>query len=284
MAMKESDPSVLSERDERLLNYLALIATVLRQQVSAEEEHGKHWWDRFLEPGVLTALVTVLIGGIMGNIIAGKIQTGAKEREFQQAWMKARGDQALLAYKEHLDQERETVKRAYELVGGCISASEDLIDLTRPEFAPRSHVGIEQERDAIRKNYNDHDVEWRRDHLKIQLLVSYYHSQLGQREAINDWEKVQASVTAYMDCARDWYIRHDGKEPPNLIDIENSCKDKKDSFNQSISQFTLRLERARRYAWEGWESPERLRSALEQSINPTLAFTPEHGQQSGNDQ
>jgi hypothetical protein len=253
MAIKESEPPILSERDERLLNYLALIATALRQQVNPEGGHRKNWWERFLEPTVLTAIVTVLFGGIMGNIIAGKIQTGAKEREFQQAWMKARGDQALLAYKEHLDQERETIKRAYELAGGCISASDDLIDLTRPEFAPGSHTGIEQERIAIRKNYNDHDVKWRRDNLKIQLLVSYYYSQFGQHEVISDWQKVQGSVSAYMDCARDWYIQyHQAKESPSLNDIEGSCKEKKDSFNESINLFTLRLESARRYAWEGW--------------------------------
>src|SRR6266480_3308905 len=105
--MRESK-SGLSEQDERLLNYMAQVVSALRPQGEPSASSKSPWWKSLLQPSVLTALITVLIGGIMGNIIAATIQAGAKEREFQQTWMKARGDQALLAYKEYTDQEQET--------------------------------------------------------------------------------------------------------------------------------------------------------------------------------
>ena len=105
----------LSEQDERLLNYMALVVTALRRQGESSESSKSAWWKSFLQPSVLAALITVLIGGIMGNIIAGTIQAGAKEREFQQSWMKARGDQALLAYKEYTDQEQATEQKTARL-------------------------------------------------------------------------------------------------------------------------------------------------------------------------
>lgn len=256
------DESKLSEQDRQALNYLTLAASVLARPVDSDRSPKSPWWKSFLQPGVLAAFVTVVIGGIMGNFIAATIQAGAKEREFQQAWMKARGDQALLAYKEYTDQEQEIVKRAYELIGGCISASDDLISLTDKSFAPGSHVGVEAQRTAMRKNFNAYDVQWSRDSLKLQLLMSYYHSQMGQQNITDAWGKVQEAVTDYMGCASEWNDDHDGP-PVSDSELENACKDKKDGFNSQIVLLTQSLEKSRRYAWEGWESPDQLRLKLE---------------------
>lgn len=206
----------------------------------------------------------------MGNFIAATIQAGAKEREFQQSWMKARGDQALLAYKEYNDQEQETVKRAYELIGGCIAAADDLIGLTDPSFAPGSHEGIEAQRKAIRKIYNEQEAQWRKDGLKLKLLMSYYHP---QPEITDAWKGVDVSVTDYLDCSGNWYGSQEDKSAAPE-DIKNACKDKKDIFNAKVVQFTQLLEKGRRYVWEGWESPDQLRNSLESRYSPALTQTP----------
>jgi hypothetical protein len=267
----EESKSELSEQDQRALNYLALAANVLRPPpVDSGTSSKSPWWNAFLQPGVLAALVTVVVGGIMGNFIAATIQAGAKEREFQQSWMKARGDQALLAYKEYTDQEQETVKRAYELIGGCIAAADDLIGLTDPSFSPGSHEGIETQRKAIRKTYNDYGAQWSKDGLKLKLLMSYYHP---QHEITDAWKDVEVSVTEYMDCSSDWYVSHEDESLDPKV-IETACKDKKDTFNEKVAQFTERLEKGRRYVWEGWESPDQLRNSLESRYSPTPTPTP----------
>ena len=118
------------------------------------------------------ALITVLLGGILGQMITYSVQRSSKDREFQQAWLKARGDQALVTFNEYLSQQRETVKRVYELNGNSISASYDLIMLTGPEFALGSYEGIEQQRASVRKRYNTVDQEWRVEREKVGLLMS----------------------------------------------------------------------------------------------------------------
>src|SRR5713101_7590797 len=88
--------SAVSEKDEQLLNHLALIARVIQQQANPpSQNHDKSLWKAFQEPAVLAALVTVLIGGIAATLITGIIQWQAGIREFEQGWLKARGDQAL---------------------------------------------------------------------------------------------------------------------------------------------------------------------------------------------
>src|SRR5690349_10299963 len=117
--------SVLSDRDERLLNYLALVAQVLQRQVNPPQPSTERTLRAtFREPSVVATLITVLIGGIAATLITGIIQWRAGVREFDQAWLKSRGDQALVSYKEYLDQEQALMRRTYGSIGACISASD----------------------------------------------------------------------------------------------------------------------------------------------------------------
>jgi hypothetical protein len=131
-------------------------------------------------------------------------------------------------------------------------------------------VGIEAERTAVRKTYNQYSAQWSKDNLKLQLLMSYYHP---QRDINDGWKGVQISVTDYMDCSSHWYVSQEGKsaEPE---DIKNACKDKKEIFNTKVAGFTQGLEKGRRYVWEGWESPDQLRFALESRYSTTPSPTP----------
>src|SRR5690349_6878541 len=102
---KNSSPtqnSVLSERDERMLNYLALVAQILQRQINPPEPK-RTFRATLREPSVVATLITVLIGSIAATLITGMIQRQAGIREFEQTWLRSRGDQALVSYKEYLD-------------------------------------------------------------------------------------------------------------------------------------------------------------------------------------
>jgi hypothetical protein len=159
MANKEGQgdvPGILAEKDERLLNYLALIAQIIQRQVDPPEpQREKRFRDVFREPSVVATLITVLIGGIAATGITGIIQWRAgvrefnqsrmsKEREFEQAWLKSRGDQALLSYKEYLDQEQGLIRRTYGLIGTTISASDRLKGLTKDSWRLGRFFGTER--------------------------------------------------------------------------------------------------------------------------------------------
>lgn len=221
-------------------------------------------WLSFLESRSGTALITVVIGGLAGQLITCSIQNQMKDREFQQAWLQARGNQALVAYKEYLDREQQIVEQAYELIGNYISASEDLITLTKPEFDLERYSGdqrrvVAEQRTAIRQWFNTMDAKWRGEHEWLGLLMSFYHR--GRQDVTTAWRELEDSVTEYADCTRRWYVEHSAPVTP--AQAEEACKAESQLLRQRLDELSASMEAARQYAWEGWESPEKMRSALE---------------------
>ena len=68
------------EEKEQLLQHEAFIKEILTLRDKARGDNPKPAWQRFLETTGGAALITVLIGGIMGSIITGLIQQGSKQR------------------------------------------------------------------------------------------------------------------------------------------------------------------------------------------------------------
>lgn len=257
--MEETKPPAWPDVEAHLLHHEEFMAQLLaKRRPLPSSEASKPRWQRFLESSGGTALITLVLGGLIGGYINNAYQQSQREREFQQAWLKARGDQALVAYQEYLKQEQEIVKRAYELMGNAQSAAEDLTLLTRQEFAPRSFVGAEKQRTEIRDKYNLLDAQWRGERGKLGLLMSYYHQ--GRAEVMSAWHGAEGALTHYMDCARQWYLTHTATAPADRAGGE--CTQESDGLTQRLDQLTATLESARQYAWEGWESPEKLRRAL----------------------
>jgi hypothetical protein len=228
---------------------------------SQEPESKKPKWQRFLETTGGTALITVLLGGIFGSIISASFQSSQKEREFQQSWLKARGDQALIAYKDYLEKQQDIVKRVYERLGGSISAADDLITLTSPEFATTNFEGEQKERvrkyrGDVRDKFGAAERQWRDERGTLGLLMSYYNPK--QNAVLGAWKNISNSVTDYFDCASDWLNKH-----PISDESATACKKEKDVFDSNLEELTKALEINRTYAWQGWESPASLKSALD---------------------
>jgi hypothetical protein len=68
-------------------------------------ERPKLWWQAFLESSGGAALITVAIGGLLAQWINVHVQTATTEREFNNAWLRARGDQALTAYRDYSNEQ-----------------------------------------------------------------------------------------------------------------------------------------------------------------------------------
>src|SRR5689334_15021803 len=115
---------------EKLVGYIALLVEALRQQRPDEGAGKTSWWRYCAEPVVLTSIITVVLGGLVGGIITAMYQDKLKQREEQQTTMRARADQAMLWYKDYLTQEQEVIRRYYGEIGGCVSISARLISQT----------------------------------------------------------------------------------------------------------------------------------------------------------
>jgi hypothetical protein len=250
------------EEKEQLLQHEAFIKEV---QALREDKSGgskpKPAWQRFLETTGGAALITVLIGGIMGSIITGLIQLGAKDREAQQARLTARSNQAQVAYKEYLDKELEIVNRAFELVGSCISASEDVVLMTTSsDYDPSQYKDRQSKKDieeqllkAIDK-YNEIDQKWKSEQYKLGLLMSYYHH--GKPEVGIAWQGVQDAVSAQLKCTDDLYKAELNN---SSTDQYKKCEGEKKRVLEGLNQLTKALEQARGHLWEDVDASDKTR-------------------------
>lgn len=279
------------EDKEALLKDDEFVAKILARQKPPESPKPpeKPGWQRFLETSGGTALITVLLGGMLGQLITWSFQQNQKEREFQQKWMEARGAQALVSYKEYLDKEQELMRRAYDLIGNCITASDNVLELTEAPEATNPE-GVAQ-RKALVEGFNKASVEWDAETEKLELLISYYHK--GQADLMRVWRELREGVSDYRSCAAEELAEYrkraaaprpgraaaaeeaeaeppgDEAEPPPL-----PCAEERKQLSRRITAFNSTLEVHRRYPWEGWNSPEELRHALDSKSTPTPAPAP----------
>jgi hypothetical protein len=91
-------------------------------------QHGpgppkKHAVLSFIESAAGTALLTVVLGGLVGQLISCDVQNRLRERDFNETWLKARGEQA-------------TAPPASRCHAGCISLLPSL-SLVAAAGAPR---------------------------------------------------------------------------------------------------------------------------------------------------
>ena len=260
--MSDKSLSDITQEEAQMLRHEAYMAQLLKYRTQADRPTSlKPPWQRFLESSGGTALITVLIGGIFGALISGMIQSRSKEREFQQSWLKARGDQALTAYKEHLTKQQEVVNRVYDLIGRSISAAEDLIAMSGEEFSVASYEGaqrtrVEKYRADVIDKFNVTESAWRSQRDSLGLLIDYYHP--NHHTVLKTWQGAEYSVTEYFRCAEKWRI-----ENPLVEDTSEACREARTNLAQRLEELSKSLETGRTYAWEGWENPEKLKEQLE---------------------
>lgn len=205
-------------------------------------------WERFLGSSGGTALITVVIGGIVGSVITGLVQASLKQREYQQQVLKAQADQALVAYSKHAEGEIAAVRSAFETIGASVASAESLIALTEPRFAPgastpESRQRIAEQRQEIRAAFNKADEDWRTHRDTLGLLITYYHQ--GSPAVRSSWRSVQDAVDGLTACAVDWYTAH-----PEPVDTRSACSRQQEAVNQSLDSLTTVLSSSRFYPWQ----------------------------------
>jgi hypothetical protein len=238
--MNRENPEEWSEDEKRLLRLESLVAECIKRREGSREKQGVSRWERFIESTGGAALITVLLGSIAGGYITARYQEGAKRRELE-----------LAAYNEYVKQEEAIVRKAYERIGSCISASEDLIALTRPEFqlsrfAGDDRVRVADQRGRLRERFNTADAEWRSERESLGLLMSYYHH--GRPEVVEAWRAAQDAMTQYMSCARSWFVQHSASAAAD-DSVKGACAAEKELLRSRLDQLTRSFDASRVHAW-----------------------------------
>ncbi len=261
--MSPEETAKLAELEALLLRHEAFIARVIQERRPPDKaESAKSKWLQFLQSTSGTALITVVIGGIFGAIISGVIQWGAKEREFQQSWLKARGDQAMVAYKDFVEKRAQVVENVYARLGSSVSASEDFIELSKdnyvvkPGLDEKTRNDIQAYRKKVGDSFDSEFAKWRNERETIGFLIDYYHPR--EADVTTSWNSLKESISTYFDCARKWHKYHRIDD-----DTTKACPDERQNLSINIQRFTTAIGSGRTYAWQGWESPDGLRRALE---------------------
>ncbi len=218
-----------TEEQRRLLDHERFQAEVERMRRGSGRsggDGGKPAWQRFLESTGGAALITVLLGGILGNWIAGQFEAARAENE-----------RRALTHEKYLAARLATVQPLLERVGGTVRASEDLITLTRPDWEPSparfpdptERQATLDKRREIREAYNQADADWRSEKDSLGYLLAYYHG--GSSEVSTAWSTLSTALTAYVDCARGWYVDHTGRFTEEAVD---ACSDERSTVDASM--------------------------------------------------
>ena len=209
----------------------------------AADAEPRGFWSRLerMAGSKVTATVLALLGTAgAGNWIAGRVQDRSRQQEL-----------ALVSYKEFLAKEIEVVTAAYELTGGYLSASEDLIYLTGPAFDPvrfpeAAREKLEAQKQKLRDGCNTVDAEWRKKRESLGLLMAYYHP--GRPGISGAWRQVQEAVDGFNACAVAWTVKHPQATAEELAGAP--CGKEKAHVRERIDELNRRLDEARGYLWE----------------------------------
>ena len=227
-------------------------ASMVREE--PKDSDKKPVWLSVLESATVAALITALIGGVLVQVISASFQRSSTRREFNDAWLKARGDQALTAYRDYQREQFGAVDRVYSEVGEMISAGEAVIAAAGWD---RRRKETDRYAADIVKHFNDREDSWVKSKPRFTFLLSYYSA--GNDAIPRSWSSVAQGVDAYRECVSSWYEKpHDDRFPPEAI-----CNVQRQAVDASLRLLGTELERSRSFVWRGWDNPKALRQALE---------------------
>lgn len=190
-------------------------------------------WLQILDSPAMVAFVTVILGGLITQLIIGKVQQTTKDNE-----------QAAQERKQLLQRQEEIIQRAYSLAGGCISDAQRLISLTQQinevESVSRPfQPAVAERRIAIlNKHYAQLD-EWQIESNRIGLLIGHY---FGQQELPN-WRQSQTSIDQLIECSVKVY-QHYMEDPRGRTDpATNPCKNELEDVKKKLDALALAIQK-----------------------------------------
>jgi len=158
---------------------------------------GKNDFLRLLESSSAAAAITVVIGGLVGACLNGRIQESLQKRQH-----------ALVAYEERLQRDRGIAEELFALVGTALAAAENYMVLSTPAFCLSNFdensadwTAMNEQRRQLVTAYNAADRRWRSNQHLLGLQVSYF--QQDPDKVLRSWGRVVTSMNGFMSCAQD---------------------------------------------------------------------------------
>jgi hypothetical protein len=206
-----------------------------------EEPAKKPTWLQLFESAGFAALVTVLVGGIAGAVITGKLQASAKMRDSQAATSRLDHDQRLSAFNEHLARERTVVDEMYLKLGKFVDASRDLTTLSRKEFCEecaRSRLPdrVIKAKQGVVDRYDAATIEWNSNWLRLGMLLQLEHN--NDKVLLDEWKRTSDAAEKYAECADRWRTKYNNLE---IHEALKACAPDREALDDAVQAFTKRI-------------------------------------------
>jgi hypothetical protein len=233
----------MTPHQQELLDHEEFIAAVERVRAKGKtSEPNKRWLD-ILNSSAVTTLITVALGGILGNLIVSNYQDKQKQNALAQE-----------QYQVFLAKQRDLVDSAVELVGDGQFDSAGLLALTQARFNVRGQDGkfspdLQKKRDDILSAHDAYLRKWGTESFKTAVLVNYYF--LGRANVGDKWGKVVDGANDLENCAEQQYesssLHGASQSPTNQL-----CANQQVELNHALTGFSQALSEARNYAWQNF--------------------------------
>jgi hypothetical protein len=216
-----------------------------------------------LRTTVAVALVNLLLGTLVGGAVTAHFAEEHSDRELQRTWLQERSKHQMSVRKSFLDEQQATVGSLYPLIGRLRIASNDLIDITSPEYEERNFTPGEEQRGMRkvkidrRNSFNDADDEWEHSRYLYDFALTSYQPDGGKMHLA--WSETRDAATNLSRCASDWYYQIFDHKVKYTADMPEPCADENDTLDKKWQELSRTLRDARQKAWGDWENPpERL--------------------------
>lgn len=196
-------------------------------------------WFEILNSSVATTLITVLIGGIVGQLILSNYQDRQKNRETVQAELRGM-----------IQKRQQIIQQALDLIGTARFDSEALIQLSEPKNDPRYFSAplekkeIIARRDKLLDNHSDVLRKWDVGRRETALLLAYYN--FGDAGIKAAWNDTADATTAFLNCAQTAYAKSHAPGPL----LMNPCSAERDSANDALGKLSAAFELANQSTWK----------------------------------
>jgi hypothetical protein len=220
------------EVEDILANEALINAVIAMRKPPEEAEKSKSWKELIFETGGGVALVTVLLGGLLGSGATTLFQWMQKKNETAHAEQQAYLERQRAANERLEKLQLDSAKTLFDLTYKGISASDDLLQLSTPAFAdPR----LANQRTDIRTRYNEAEESWRSNHASQGLMFIYYHRSMT--EIPSTWKETEQAVSKYIECASTWLLAHPFYQPG----LGPGCSEERKSVDREFASLEQAL-------------------------------------------
>jgi hypothetical protein len=201
----------------------------------------------FLLSGGGATILAALISGLFGTFITYFLQKRRFERE---------RDQTVAAenrakHSEELDKQREFFRSAYQLVGRCIAAGQDLIAIATPEFESKTPGPRQaQAKEELRVAFDATEKFWKAERYSTSLLITLDHPDQDQIQKI--WSEIDAAIASYFDVCKKIYNEY--RVSRTLVTSQQKAAVKNDYENRievAMNNLKVEIEAARQSSDSG---------------------------------